>query len=249
MCLVLFAYRCHPGFELVLLGNRDEFLARPARPLNFWDDAPEVLAGRDLVGGGSWLAVSKSGRFAAVTNYRDAVAPAPDALSRGDLVSACVRGREPAGKYARRLDERRARSGGFNLLAGDRTGLFYASNRGGGMWGVEPGMHGLSNHLLDTRWPKVVRGLEGMAAALGGPGALDEAALLSVLDDRRQADDADLPRTGVGLERERALSPIRIVTDAYGTRCSTLLAIREDGLVRAVERNHDDGITRQLEFS
>lgn len=246
MCLILFAYRCHPGFELVLLGNRDEFLARPTQPMDFWLDAPEVLGGRDLVGGGSWLAVARGGRFAAVTNYRDAPGSAADALSRGDLVSAFVRGRETAEAYACGLAERGARYGGFNLLVGDRAALYYVSNRGGGMRAVEPGLHGLSNHLLDTRWPKVERGLAGLEEALAKSAELDTVALLDVLQDRRPAPDADLPQTGVGLERERALSPIRIVTEGYGTRCSTVLAIGNDGRVRAVERNHDDSITRQF---
>lgn len=244
MCLILFAYRQHPHFELVLLGNRDEFLARPTAPMDFWPDAPEVLGGRDLVGGGSWLAVTRFGRLAAVTNFRDAVPPGGGAVSRGVLVNDFVRGTVPAAEYARRALEQGSRHGGFNLLVLDRAGLHYASNRGGGTRAVEPGLHGLSNHLLDTRWPKVERGLAGLEAALAGDD-LDEDALLAVLDDRTSAPDADLPRTGVGLERERALSPIRIVTPDYGTRSSTLLTLTRDGRLRATERNHDDLTARQ----
>ena len=130
MCLILIAYRCYPGIALLVAANRDEFHDRPTAPLAFWDDAPQVLAGRDLQHGGTWLGVTQSGRFAALTNYRDPRQVRPDAPSRGQLVSAYLQGAEPALDYLARLATQSSAYNGFNLLLGDAAGLHYYSNRG-----------------------------------------------------------------------------------------------------------------------
>ena len=159
MCLILMAYRCHPGYELLVAANRDEFHDRPTAPLGFWDDAPDVLAGRDLQEGGAWMGVTRAGRFAALTNYRDPSRIMTGAPSRGHLVSDYLRGEQSARAVLKGLPSVADRYNSFNLLLGDETGLYYYSNRAGEPRALPPGLYGLSNHLLDTPWPKLRRGL------------------------------------------------------------------------------------------
>lgn len=225
MCIIFIAFEAHEDYPLILAANRDEFYARPTAAAGWWDDAPDIFAGRDLVGGGTWLGVSRAGRFAAVTNYRDPAGKA-GTISRGNLVADFLRGDAPAGEY---LGDVRARAGefsGFNLLAGEISGtrreLFYYSNRGDEIRELEGGIYGLSNHLLDTPWPKVGGGkarFEGLVKRA----EFNKEDLFELLADETLAADDVLPDTGVGLEIERALSAIFIKTLAYGTRCSTVL--------------------------
>lgn len=235
MCLILIAYRCHPGIELLVAANRDEFHDRPTAPLAFWDDAPQVLAGRDLQHGGTWLGVTQSGRFAALTNYRDPSQVQPNAPSRGRLVSAYLQGAEPALDYLTRLAAQSSAYNGFNLLLGDAAGLHYYSNRGDTPRTLSPGWYGLSNHVLNTPWPKLQRGLalaQNVLARQPDPAPDD---LLRALADRVPAPDAELPDTGIPLEWERRLSPIFIDAPGYGTRSSTVLLAQEGGPTRIVE--------------
>jgi uncharacterized protein with NRDE domain len=235
MCLILFAYDVHPAYRLVLLANRDEFYARPTAPAAFWPEAPELLAGRDLVAGGTWLGVSRGGRLAAVTNYRDPSderhGPSRGLLTRDFLLTTAAprpflaKRDPPAGAYC-----------GFNLLFGDGDGLSYYSNRDDGLRPVSAGLYGLSNHLLDTPWPKVTRGRNALARALALPAPLDEDQLLALLADRSMAPDDQLPETGVGPEWERILSPTFIISPRYGTRASSLLLIDIRGHVTFMER-------------
>lgn len=236
MCLILLAHDAHPRYRLVVAANRDELYARPAAPAAWWPDAPEVLAGRDLRGGGTWLGVTRGGRFAAVTNFRETALAAPDAPSRGHLVGGFLRGADTPGAYLGALAARAGEYAGFNLLVGEGGGLRWLGSRGGAARALEPGVYGLSNALLDTPWPKVVRGKAGLAVALAGGGEVDPAALFRVLWDAEPAPDAHLPDTGVGLERERMLSSPFIRTPDYGTRASTVLLVGRDGRVRFVER-------------
>jgi uncharacterized protein with NRDE domain len=245
MCLIAFAWDAHPAWRLVVAANRDEFYARPTAPADWWADAPDVLAGRDLREGGTWMGVTRAGRFAAVTNFRDPglhqLAGAP---SRGALVADFLRGSVDAEAYAHDLAGRAAAYNGFNLLVGDEGGLFYVSNRTPGARRLEPGVYGLSNHLLDTPWPKVVRAKQAMAGALAradGAGGGWDSGLWEMLGDRVIAADDDLPDTGVGAERERLLSPPFIRSDVYGTRASTVLTVGRDGGVRLVERSAAPG--------
>jgi uncharacterized protein with NRDE domain len=235
MCLILFAHRVHAAYPLVVAANRDEWFRRPTAPAGFWDDAPELFAGRDLEQGGTWLGVTRSGRFAALTNYRDPGANRPDAPSRGALVSAFLRSRETPLEYLARLRGEAVRYNGFSLLAGDCDALCYFSNREGQLRTLAPGIYGLSNSLLDVQWPKVESGKARLASALDG--RPEAAALIDILDDTGNAPDHALPATGVGLEWERRLSALRIVAGEYGTRSSTALLIGVDGVVTFVERS------------
>lgn len=237
MCLILFALDAHPRWRLVLAANRDEFFARPTAPAGWWADAPDVLAGRDLRDGGTWLGVTRAGRFAAVTNFREPDGYRARVPSRGALVADFLRGEAAPGAYADDLLPRARAYNGFNLLVGGADGLVYLSNRSDGARRVEPGIHGLSNHLLDTPWPKVSRGKEDVRRALGGPDDALEASLFAALALRDPAPDARLPATGIGVERERALSAPFIVTPEYGTRASTMLLVSHDGDVRFTERS------------
>lgn len=243
MCLILFAYRLHPRYRLLLAANRDEFYARPALPLAFWPDQPQVLAGRDEQGGGTWLGVSPAGRFAALTNYRDPTAIKPGAPSRGGLVEAWLAGQASPADYLDRLQVRAEDYNGFNLLLGTSDELWYYGSRAGVPQRLPPGLYGLSNHLLDTPWPKVERGKQALAALLDSPEpALSD--LFTLLADRTQPPDEQLPDTGVGLALERLLAPLFIESPQYGTRCSTALLWAQDGRLTVAERQAADGSQR-----
>lgn len=239
MCLIAMALDAHPAYRLVIAANRDELYTRPAAPAGWWPDAPDVLAGRDLREGGTWMGVTRAGRVAAVTNYRDpGLAQKEGAPSRGALVADFLRGSADAEAYAHGLARRAAEYNGFNLLVGDEGGLFYLSNRAEGVRRLQPGIYGLSNALLDTPWPKVVRAKRSMADALAAAeGDAWDGALWEMLADRVIAADDSLPDTGMGMDRERLLSPPFIRTEVYGTRASTVLTMSADGEVRFVERS------------
>ena len=228
MCLVVFALDAHPGHRLVLAGNRDEAFARPAAPLAEWADAPGVVAGRDLEAGGTWLGATRGGRWAVLTNVRDPLHPRSHVRSRGALVADFLRGDVDARRYADRVADERDLYDGFNLVVGDRQSAALVSTRADGVTLLGPGVYGLSNDRLDTPWPKLVRARQRLRTALRGD-PVDRADLFDLLDDRQPAPDAELPDTGVGLALERALSPVRIVTDGYGTRVSTVLTLDRDG--------------------
>jgi uncharacterized protein with NRDE domain len=227
MCLILIAWRVHPDYPLVLAANRDEFHARAAAPAAWWS-APPILAGRDLAAGGTWLGVTAAGHFAALTNYRQpGVLPRPDAPSRGMLVPQTLSAPMPASERLQQLQRASASYNGFNLLFGDAKNLaIYESVPARGRL-LDPGVYGLSNHLLDTPWPKVVGAKAALSAALTH--LPDQQALLRLLRDDVRADDSRLPRTGLSLEWERLLSSAFIRAPGYGTRCSTILLIDRGG--------------------
>lgn len=233
MCLILIAYRAHPAFPLVVGANRDEYYARPTAPAAFWSDAPDVLAGRDLQAAGTWLGINRSLRFAALTNFRDLSSLAPSTRSRGELTSEFLRGDMPAKPYLEGVRRRAGEFNGFNLFVADGTGLYYFSNRDGEVRQLGPGTYGLSNHLLDTPWPKVAELKPRFNAAIGQP--LDLEAIRRLLADRGVAPDAALPDTGVGLERERMLSAAFVISDVYGTRSTTALSVGADRRVHFKE--------------
>jgi len=237
MCLILFSYRSHPTCPLILAANRDEFYDRPTARASFWKEAPDMLAGRDLKDGGTWLGITKSGRMAAITNYRDPRTLKAGAPSRGGLVSGFLRGDETPGEYIQRIRRDSARYNGFNLLLGDNSGLFHFSNTTDTIREISPGVHGISNHLLDTPWPKVRRGTRLLddLISFGDNPLPDE--ILEILADTSRPDDRDLPDTGVGLEWERMLSSIFIKSEGYGTRSSTVILVDTQGNVRFIERS------------
>lgn len=223
MCLILWSWQQHPECPLVLAANRDEFYDRPTAPADFWPEAPQVLAGRDLVGGGSWLGVTGTGRWAAITNFRDPSEPPHGGPSRGWLVRDYLLGATEPEPYLREVESRAAAYAGFNLLVGNRRELWYFGNRQGVIRSLSPGLYGLSNGLLDTPWPKVTLGKRALAEALAAPAGPDPEGLFSLLADRSRPPDHHLPATGVSREWERILSSRFIVSPSYGTRSSTVL--------------------------
>ena len=246
MCLIVFAWKAHPAYSLVLAANRDEFFSRPSMPLDYWDDLSDVLGGRDLQKGGSWLAANVDGRWAAVTNFRDGRASPPSGLSRGQLVRDYVASSEQAEDYALGVARPLADYPGCNLLIGDADSLFFVSNRYEVVCAeqaaeVAPGLHGLSNHLLDTPWPKVERGKRTMQRLLDVDSSALVDRLFDFLADRAPARDDELPSTGVPYEWERTLSAPFIVADGYGTRASTVVLIAHDGTVAMHERSFGVG--------
>ncbi len=238
MCLIAFAYNVHPSYRLILAANRDEFYERPSSSADFWKSHQEVLAGRDLKNGGTWLGITRNGKFAAVTNYRDPSSLKSGAPSRGKLVSNYLTGQQNAAAYLKRISGQTDMYNGFNLLLGDDQDLFVFSSRGG-IQKLASGIYGLSNHLLDTTWPKVVRSKKMLKAALAKKGDALEEALFALLADRRIPPDENLPSTGIGLEWERILSTIFIESPVYGTRSSTVLLIGQNRRVRFVEKVFD----------
>jgi uncharacterized protein with NRDE domain len=239
MCLIVFALDTHPRYRLVLAANRDEYFRRPTAPAAFWQDAPQILAGRDMEAGGTWLGVTTTGRIAAITNYRQRPVSGTPLPSRGGLVAAFLSGGMTRDEYRQVLEREGRRYGGFNLIFGDDSGLSYWSNRGSAVARISPGSHGLSNHLLDTPWPKVAVAREGLERLLRGADIAPEA-LLSLLADPGQFPDELLPDTGIGSDLERVLSPLFITGVDYGTRSSTVILIDRDGHVTFQERSFDD---------
>jgi uncharacterized protein with NRDE domain len=236
VCLILFAYRSHPEYRLILAANRDEFYDRPTRQAVFWEDAPNILAGRDIKAGGTWMGITTTGRFGAITNYRDPESNRPDAPSRGDLVKDFLDGQTRPYDYLKIIEEKGQTYNGFNLIIGNSKNIYYYSNRGRGIQEIEPGVHGLSNHRLNTPWPKVSRGKSKMSDWINSPGQVDMNRLFTILGDTTRPPDSELPDTGVDLDWERMLSPMFITSDVYGTRCSTILLWDYTGAVTFKER-------------
>ncbi len=252
MCLIAFALDVHPRYALVLVANRDEYRQRPTDPAGFWSDAPQVLAGRDQLAGGTWIGITTGGKLAAVTNYRDPRQQVVAARSRGQLVAGylCDTGDRATERLQALLQRDGQRYDGFNLLYGSWQKLQYFTNRGGSSGPVQPGVHALSNHLLDSSWPKVLRARQLLTAAL----QQDELAineLLLLLRDPTPFADAQLPDTGIGLERERLLSPLFIAGSTYGTRSTTVILVNRNGEVLCAEQGHDqpDQAPRLFRFS
>jgi uncharacterized protein with NRDE domain len=252
MCLIVFAYNAHPSYRLILAANRDEFYERPSSPADFWKDTPHVLAGRDLKKGGTWLGITREGKFAAITNYRDPASWKNNAPSRGKLVSRYISGNQNANNYLEKISRQTDKYNGFNLILGDRNNLFAFSNRGGEKQKLNAGIYGLSNHLLDTPWPKVLRAKKKLKATLKEKGAALEEALFTLLSDRYFPPENNLPTTGVDKEWERVLSPIFIKSPNYGTRSSTILLIGKNKHVKFIEKvfdgNPEPWVTSRFSF-
>ncbi len=235
MCLILFAYRQHVDHPLLIAANRDEYHQRPAQAARFWPESPQLLAGRDLLGGGTWLGVTRNGRFAAVTNFREPGATSGE-RSRGELCVRFLLGSASARQFAGDLSVDSGRYGGYNLLLWDGEQLCYASNQNQQQPRVlEPGIYGISNGFLDDAWPKVVAGKEALEQALASPDIL--ANCLTILASREQPHDHHLPDTGVGLQFERLLAPRFILSKDYGTRVSTVLSVPVDGELSFIEKS------------
>ncbi len=251
MCLIFISVKDHPRYKLIVAANRDEFHRRNTAPADFWPDAPHVLAGRDLEANGTWLGISKTGRISLLTNYRDPKNIDPAAPSRGHLVSDFLEQTLTGEQYLQNVEGNGKMYNGYNLLAGTMDDLWYQSNYARGVQRLPAGFHGLSNHLLNTPWPKVERGKALLRPMLKQP-VITQTELFEFLYDEHRAPDNLLPKTGIGLERERALSSMFIKSPDYGSRCSTVILIDKQNHVQFSERVYDlttfAHTTRDFEF-
>lgn len=224
MCLIFIALKHHPKYKLIVAANRDEFYARKTAAASWWDDYPEILGGRDLEAMGTWLGMTRTGRICMVTNFRELRNIKAHAPSRGKLVTDFLLEKASGEAYLTKLQPGASQYNGFSLIAGTVDSLFYLSNYRDGVIQLNSGLFGLSNHLLETPWPKVERGKAAIQDLLKSP-VVDKDDLLAILSDETVGVDRELPDTGVGLERERMLSPAFIKSSDYGTRCSTVIMV------------------------
>ncbi|TQR16512.1 NRDE family protein [Psychrobacillus soli] len=241
MCLINFQFHAHPNYKLIVVANRDEFYDRKTEPAQFWQDAPNLLAGRDLVGLGTWLGITKEGKFAALTNYRNPSEVSIGKISRGEIVQNFLVGSFSSEEYLQFLDRDKEKYNGFNLILGNPEKLHYYNNIEGEIREIDPGTHGLSNKFLNTSWPKVVKGREGLKTYSSSKKELDLEELFAIMTDAEVAIDEDLPNTGVGMELERNLSPLFIKMSNYGTRCSTVILVDHTDRVTFTERTYVNG--------
>ncbi|MBN8201595.1 NRDE family protein [Bacillus sp. NTK034] len=248
MCLILFAYKVHPVYKLIVAANRDEFFERPTAPAHFWEDHPAILAGRDLSKMGTWMGVTKNGRFAALTNYRDPNEVRDGKNSRGDLVADFLKGSASPADFMKIASEHRSSYPGYNLLAGNLEELFYYSNVEDRIEQLEAGVYGVSNHLLNTGWPKVEKGKEGLSKLIDHASKNFTEDLFTLLRNADPAPDDMLPDTGVSLEWERILSPLFIKSEGYGTRSSTVMMMSESEIYYR-ERVHFGDSQQGQEFT
>jgi uncharacterized protein with NRDE domain len=236
MCLIAIATRIHPIYPLIIAANRDEFYHRPTAPLAFWQDQPNILAGRDLQQNGTWLGITKTGRFAAITNFRDPSLMGSAAPSRGLLVSDFLASDQHPQKYLQTIKASGKKYNGFNLVVGGMKELWWYSNKNADIVKIEPGIHVISNHLMDTPWPKTLKTKANMQEICRQKTAIDPEDIFQMLADKTRPSDDQLPDTGVGLEWERLLSPVFISSNIYGTRSSAVILAELSGQVTFLER-------------
>jgi uncharacterized protein with NRDE domain len=238
MCLILFAHKAHPKYKLILAANRDEFFARPTLPANYWEEESKILAGKDLEAGGTWLGMTTSGRISLITNYRDLNNIKTNAPSRGHLVSKYLKENVEAEVYLQEVAKNGSMYNGFNVICGDLDNLYYYGNYQQNVHALSSGIHGLSNALLDSPWPKVVSGKEKLGNVIT-EAEIGMDTLFEALYDDIKAPDNQLPDTGVGYEKEKMLSPMFIKSDNYGSRCSTVILVDKDNNVLFAERTYN----------
>lgn len=238
MCLILFAKNVHPEYGLIIAANRDEFYNRPTKEADFWAGEKHILAGKDLEAGGTWMGISKRGRLSMLTNYRDLKNIKSDAPSRGQLVADFLINEDSPENYLLNVAQKGQNYNGFNLIVGQPDNLHYYGNYQQGVHKIQNGVHGLSNALLNTPWPKVEIGKEKLAFAVN-KSSIDTEELFDLLRDDIKAPLDQLPDTGIGLEKEKMLSPMFIKSENYGSRCSTIILIKTTGEVHFSERTYD----------
>ena len=236
MCLIFISYQKNPDYPLIVAANRDEFYERPTASAKFWNDYPSVLAGMDLEQRGTWLGITKTGRFAAITNFRNPALNKESARSRGELTRDFLTGEGPAAEYIEKAHKQRGLYNSFNLIIGDSSEFYYCSSELEHVKKLAPGNYGLSNGLLDSDWPKVTRGKQLFGECVNKQP--NNSCLLDILTDQTQAKSEELPNTGIEQELELTLSSRFISTPLYGTRASTLLTIDKNGQVHFLEKNH-----------
>ncbi len=241
MCLILLAKNFHPKFKLILAANRDEFYERPTESAKFWNDHPNLFAGKDLKANGTWLGITRQGEVAAVTNYRDFYSHKDNSefQSRGKLVARYLTEYCSHEDFSIYISQHGNKYNSFNLIFGNSDDLVHYSNISNRLTKIVSGIHGISNHLLDTAWPKVHWGKLRFREIIS-KNDFSSGEMFNLLNDDKQFDDALLPDTGVGIEYERVLSSIFIKTPIYGTRSSTILTIDNDNYVQFVERTFND---------
>ncbi|WP_376869482.1 NRDE family protein [Bhargavaea changchunensis] len=243
MCLVLLNHGEHPVYPLIVAANRDEFYERPAAPAHIWEKPEGLIAGKDLTGGGTWLGLTQSGRFAALTNVRKPdIPPPPGARSRGGIVLDLLDDSLPMETTLERLSVHGNQYDLFNVIAGTPGRLLYETNQAPGSFReIPPGTHGLSNAMLDTPWPKVELGVERLSRIADDVCPIDPDVLFEILGEAEPFPDHRLPDTGVGPDLERSLSPLFIRMSGYGTRCQTVILVDRDGRATFIERSFSDG--------
>jgi len=236
MCLLIFAYKSHSEYPLILASNRDEFYDRPTAQATWWKDQPEILGGRDLQMQGTWLGINKNGLFSTLTNYRQVVPKRKCKNSRGELINKFLISNQSPKEYVKYLKSNRNNYDGYNIVFGTLEKLCYYSNIGNEFTTLSPGVYGLSNHLLNTQWPKVENAQKQFNTLLQNNIILPKS-LFNIMSDTSIAPDNNLPSTGVGIETERLLSPAFIQSPDYGTRCTTLLLIDKEKNVHFEEHS------------
>lgn len=238
MCLLFIAYGLSQKYRLVVAANRDEFLKRPTASLDFLDNKDSILGGKDLLGGGTWLGISNTCRFGAITNFREGFGRKIDSPSRGEIISDFLASTKSAKSYLSTLSRKSHQYEGFNLILGDREALYYYSNKLDRTQKLKNGFYGLSNHLLNTEWPKVKRGRLLLRPYMVGKNQIDVNAIFTHLRDDLRPDDRTLPETGVGLDWERLLGTIFIDGVEYGTRSSAVLTVSYKGEIDYTEKTY-----------
>jgi uncharacterized protein with NRDE domain len=246
MCLIVFAVNVLPGYPFLLAGNRDEFYQRTAKPARRWNTDPVLIAGQDLEAGGTWMGISETGRFAALTNYRAIHEIKENAPSRGNIVKDFLLTDKPVREWLERLLKQSGKYNGFNLLAGSFSELFYLTNKMDTIQKLEPGFYSISNAFLNTPWPKTEKALHHFRSILEKKG-VDEEAIFELLIDQEKFPIEQLPETGLTEELEKAVSSVFIQTENYGTRCSTIVSMDSHSNISFAERTYTPGTT-QVEF-
>jgi len=251
MCLLVFSLRSHKKYPLILAGNRDEFYKRPTRPAQFWKSKPNLLAGKDIKAGGTWMGVTKSGKLGALTNYRDLTNIKDDAPTRGSIVTDYLSGSKPAPVFLETLDEDAENFNGFNVLAGTPDSFFHYSNETRSITEIESGIHGISNAVLNTPWPKVEKAKEDLRNAISND-HIDTEELFTLLKSKKTYPLEMLPETGLPDKKEKEVSAAYIKTEDYGTRCSTIILMDQNGEVTFMERTYDpktENITTEKQYN
>lgn len=236
MCLIVLSVRQHPDYPLILAANRDEFHARPTKEAHWWPDKPDVVGGRDLQAGGTWLALHRKGRFATVTNFRDAEPPKAGHRSRGHLVTGFLTSDLAPADYLETIDEQNY--AGFNLIVGTLDDVAYLSNREPGKRHLDAATYGLSNALLDGPWHKVERSKEKLSSIIA-TGNVDETGMMRLMKDRNRAPVAEVETGRLGFEKAHAITAPFIVMPDYGTRCTSIVLVDKEGNWRFIERRFD----------
>ncbi|MBF0225068.1 MAG: NRDE family protein [Desulfobacterales bacterium] len=251
MCSVFFAYNAHPDYFLILASNRDEFYSRPTLPLHRWQNSyntANIIAGKDIENQGTWLGITLQGRLSVLTNYREVKFKPKSPPSRGLIVTDFLSSDENIFSWGKNLELQGSLHNGFNLIFADKQEFYYYSNRGSGIKKLEPGIYGLSNHLLDTPWPKIAQGKKVFESLIFDESRIDIDKIFDFLQDKSKPEDTLLPDTGVGLEWERILSSLFVQSPYYGTRSSSIVLIEKVGKVTFIEQTYMDNQKKRIEF-